>query len=176
MSEKEWLKKVADNIIDDLWDTQEWGWLYDTFDYWFELLGLSEADRQTILKESWITDALTKTATSIQSLQNEVFTNPTKENVAQLKKLVGEYTSMKKEIAVALYAIQEAKENKDAGDTVAQVLWAMGTGFSHFLGSMNDLIHRRADTWDIINIFIGSPQLFIIKWRNCLTNSYHFLH
>ena len=154
MSEKEWLKKVADNIIDDLWDTQEWGWLYDTFDYWFELLGLSEADRQTILKESWITDALTKTATSIQSLQNEVFTNPTKENVAQLKKLVGEYTSMKKEIAVALYAIQEAKENKDAGDTVAQVLWAMGTGFSHFLGSMNDLIHRRADTWDIINIFI----------------------
>jgi hypothetical protein len=29
---------------------------------------------------------------------------------------------MKKEIAVALYAIQEAKENKDAGDTVAQVL------------------------------------------------------
>jgi ribosomal protein L29 len=67
-------------------------------------------------------DALDKTVSSIKELQADVFANPTKKNVEQLKKLVGEYTSMKKEIAVALYAIQEAKKNKDAGDYISQVL------------------------------------------------------
>lgn len=167
-SEKDGLKKVADDTIEDLKSSKDWGWLYNTFDYCFELLWLEEADKQTILNETWISKALDETASSIQSLQAEISTNPTKENVSKLKKVVWEYTSMKKEIAVALYAINEAKENKDLWDYVSQVIGAVVTWFTHFIWSVNDLIHWRADVWDIINIFIWMTiSWWVLKfgWR-----------
>jgi flagellar basal body rod protein FlgF len=48
-------------------------------------------------------------------------TNPTKENVEKLENLTGEYLALKKEFELMMYAISQAKENKDSRDYVVQI-------------------------------------------------------
>lgn len=152
-SEITWLQKVADNVVEDLWDTTETSWMYDTFDYAFEALWLDEQAKQTMLAASGLDKCFTTMVWEIKELRTKVITNPTKENVEELKNLVWEYTSMKKELAVAMYWMKEAEENKDYLDYVKQYGWALCTFFGHFWNSLKKVFKLEAWVWDIFNVF-----------------------
>lgn len=152
-SEISWLQKVADNVVEDLWDTTEKSWMFETFDYAFEALWLDEQAKQIMLKHSGLDECFTTMVWEIKKMRTEVITNPTKENVENLKNLVWEYTSMKKELAVAIYWMKEAEENKDVLDYVKQYGWALCTFFGHFWKSLKKLCKLDAWVWDIFNVF-----------------------
>ncbi len=152
-SDKNGLRKISQNLLEDLWDTTTWSRMYNTFDYVFELLDLKEKDKQDILQEAWLTKCLEGTIEAINQLTAEIQSNPTRENVEKLKNLVWEYTSMKKELAVAIYGMQEAKENKDLWDYLWAFVWSIGTFFMHFFKSVKGIFHWKYEIWNFINIF-----------------------
>jgi len=152
-SDKAWLHKIAQNVLDDMWDQTKPWWIYSTFDYVFESFNLWDSDKQTILQESWLSKCFNDTTSAIQNLQSEISSNPTKENVELMKNLVWQYTSLKKELAVAVYAIHEARESKDGVDNLVsygKLVWGF---FSHFFGSMKKLFQWKSEIGDFINIF-----------------------
>lgn len=152
-NDKNGLHKIAQNIVDDMWDETKPWWIYNTFDYFFEAFDLWDSDKKMILEESWLSKCFSDIVSAIQKLQSEISVNPTKENIELLKNLVWQYTSLKKELAVAIYAIKEAKESKDWLDKLlsfGKLIWWF---FVHFAWSMRNLFHLRADIWDFINIF-----------------------
>ena len=93
---KNGLSDICDNLVKDMWSEEEGWWMYDTFEYLFVALGLDEAEKQTILEQSWMKDAFDLMKTNIWELKNDILTNPTKENIETLKTLTGEYLAMKK--------------------------------------------------------------------------------
>ena len=153
-TDKAWLTKIAQNVISDMWDTTEESWFYSTFDYAFEMLDLDEKDKQLLLKESWLNKCFDDTINNIKELQTKINQNPTAEDVELLKNLVWEYTSMKKELVVALYSFGEAKKDKNAVDYVAAVATWIWTFFSHFWKSMTDVFKWKFSVWWFINVFL----------------------
>lgn len=152
-NDKNGLHKIAQNIVDDMWDETNPWWIYNTFDYFFEAFDTKDADKKMILEASWLPKCFNKIVSAIQKLQSEISVNPTKENIELLRNLVWQYTSLKKELAVAIYAIKEAKESKDWLDKLLSFGKFIWWFFSHFVWSMKKLFHLKADIWDFINIF-----------------------
>jgi len=152
-SDKNWLGKIAENLVEDMWDTKNWWWIYDTFDYLFDAFDLEEGDKQKLLEETGLTQCLTVTVQEIQKLKNDIYTNPTKENIEKFKNLVGQYTSMKKELHVALYAMQESRDNKTWTDYLVDTLQFTWWFFKHFWESLKHLFGLKPGVWDFINIF-----------------------
>lgn len=153
-TDKAWLTKIAQNVISDMWDTTDKSRLYETFDYVFEMLDLDENDKQLLLEESWLKKCFDETIKNIKELQTKINQNPTAEDVELLKNLVWEYTSMKKELVVALYSFGEAKKDKNAVDYVAAVATWIWTFFSHFWKSMTDVFKWKFSVWWFINVFL----------------------
>lgn len=151
---KNGLSDICDNLVKDMWSEEEGWWMYDTFEYLFVALGLDEAEKQTILKQSWMKDAFDLMKTNIWELKNDILTNPTKENIETLKTLTGEYLAMKKELHLAIYAMQEAKENKDFLDHLADIGNAIWIFFKKFFESVRDIFHWKFSVWWTINFFI----------------------
>ncbi len=167
-TDKAWLTKIAQNVISDMWDTTEESWFYSTFDYAFEMLDLDEKDKQLLLKESWLNKCFDDTINNIKELQTKINQNPTAEDVELLKNLVWEYTSMKKELVVALYSFGEAKKDKNAVDYVAAVATWIWTFFSHFWKSMTDVFKWKFSVWWFINVFLWltvSGGIITLAWK-----------
>jgi hypothetical protein len=165
---KNWLWKICDNLVEDIWDEESWSWAYNTFEYLFVALDLSEQDKQTIIQESWMKEAFDLIKKDIQWLKTEIITNPTKENIAKLKTLTWEYLAMKKEIHLAIYAMQEAKENKNFMDHVANVFNWFGILFKKFFQSISDIFSGNISLWSGINFFLGCIVTWtglVIIWR-----------
>ncbi|MCK9467039.1 MAG: hypothetical protein M0P94_01810 [Candidatus Absconditabacterales bacterium] len=152
---KNGLSDICDNLVKDMGSEEEGGWMYDTFEYLFVALGLDEAEKQTILEQSGMKDAFDLMKTNIGELKNDILTNPTKENIETLKTLTGEYLAMKKELHLAIYAMQEAKENKDFLDHLADIGNAIGIFFKKFFESVRDIFHGKFSVGGTINFFIG---------------------
>ena len=165
---KEWLSDICDNLIKDLWGEEEWSWRYDTFEYVFIALDLEDKDKETIMEESWMKDWFESIRTNIKNLQAEVAANPTKENIETLKKLTWEYLAMKKELHLAVYAMQEAKENKDFIDHALDVLKWIWTFFGKFFESIWNIFSLDLSAWTLINFFVWSYvswQILVFIWR-----------
>ena len=164
-NDKKWLKCVVDNMVKDMGNETEGGWLYDTFDYVFEMLWLDEATRQDVLKHAWFNELFNTAIAKVRAQQEEICNNPTKEGIEKLKNLVWEYSSLKKEFAVAMYAILEAKENKSIGDIVLQILNWLWTWIKHFFSSLRKVLTLEWSMGDRINTFLWFT---IIGWYLCL--------
>ncbi len=167
-STKTGLSDICDNLVEDMWDNTNWSWVYNTFEYLFDALDLSEEDKQKIIEESWMKEAFDWIKTNIQWLRAEIITNPTKENIAKLKNLTWEYLAMKKELHLAVYAMQEAKENKNFIDHVANVINWLWTFFKKFFESIWNIFSWNISLWSGINFFLGCAVTWtglVILWR-----------
>ncbi|HRX63765.1 MAG TPA: hypothetical protein P5060_01535 [Candidatus Absconditabacterales bacterium] len=152
---KNGLGKICDNIVEDMGDKQEGSWMYNTFDYLFEAFDLEQQDIQNILEQSGMNESFDATKASISQLKAEILTNPSKENVQKLKDLTGKYLAMKKELHLAVYAMQEARENKDFADHMANVINTIGAFYKKFFSSIKDIFGLKFTASGLINFFLG---------------------
>ena len=167
-STKTWLWKVCDNLIEDMWDEQNWGWFYDTFDYLSTWLDLEEAQKQELLEKSWMNETFNTLTAEIGKLKVEVSTNPTKENIDKLNELTWKYLALKKEFKLMMYAISQAKENKDILDYVVDVVNGIMAFISHTFKSMFKVLTWDGNFWDWIHFFVGLAIVWwvlVISWR-----------
>ena len=165
---KTWMADICNNLIEDMWNEQDWWWFYDTFDYLAVWLDLDSAQQQELLKQSWMNQCFDKLTTDINKLKVEVSTNPTQENVEKLDELTWKYLALKKEFKLMMYAISQAKENKDNRDYVVQYFNGLMAFVWHTFQSMFDVLSWKWTFWDYPHFFVGlaiSWWVLVITWR-----------
>jgi len=166
---KQWLSKVCDNLMEDIWDEQNPWWFHEHFDYMAIALDLDSAQKEEILKHSWMWDCLTWLKSDINKLRSDVLTNPTIENVEKLNNLTWEYLALKKEFELMMYAISQAKENKDTWDYVVQIFNWITAFIWHTFNSMFDVLRWKWSDWDIPYFFLWlsiSWTALVFTWRS----------
>lgn len=157
--DKKWLWEVVEGIREDIDLTNKKSFCYVAFERWANAFGAEEADKHKILNESWLGKMFAEIRNNLEIFKNEVETNPTPENVQKLKDAVWRWAATKKELNVSIYALQKARENKNALDVIIAMASAYGLTFRDWLVALHDIIFEwKLTLKNVVKVWVAVAQ------------------
>lgn len=156
------LNKLEEDLLEDM-NWEEW-FMQRNFDYLTYALNMDDHTKQTLI-ENWFGDLLNNYEKWLNAAFDEFRKNPTKENLAKIKKITAKQLAFKKEITTSIYTIQSCITNNRSWSTILSktlnVFTNLSTWFSEI--TQGDVLewYAKAAPW----LFISWWILYVV-WRS----------
>ena len=161
LSHKGRLSRMCEDLCDDIEDEFAQGWLHKYFEWVSVATNTEDAAMEQFLEHTWMKDAVDGYQNIIKTIKTKIDNGTvTKEELQQLKDSTAEWFALKKEIAIAIYTMQDIKS--DNPDLLARLIKAGWALIKNTFNALKDIFTGNGDFHDYLIALWGIATIAIV--------------